>query len=120
MRVLNEVQTDGVGGGLQFVGYTGSNGWDSFYRDYLVGMGGGRITSGNSGSTEPSIYGGHLVDPVACRNDVLVATAAGAALGIVGGAIAGKGVGSALAGGAVVGTLAGLHAFSTSPNCKPK
>ena len=132
MKVLNEVQTDSVGGGLQFVAYA-----DQYEAapDWLPSAGGGWITSGSyfssgsgsSGSSSSSGgYGAHMVNPAACKIDVENAAGIGAILGaILGGVIGARGGATTAAGGALVGGFAGaglgqLYGLQSSPNCQPK
>ena len=130
MRALTEVQTDSVGGGLQFVGYTGSNGWDNFLSEIMGGMGnGGQITSGSYFSAGPSssgsssagsAYGANVVNPSACNQDVFNAGLVGAGIGGAVGAYFGRSV-PALGLGATTGALlGGFFGLKTSPNCAPK
>ena len=132
MRALTEVQTDSVGGGLQFVGYTGQS---MMTREWIASAGGGRITSGSyfssgassSGSSSSSGgYGSNLVNPAACKIEVDNAAGIGTILGaLLGGAIGARGgLPGAAAGAALVGgvghTLGEFYGLKNSPNCQPK
>ena len=122
MRALAEVQTDSVGGGLQFVGYTGSNGWDNFLSEIMGGMGnGGQITSGSyfsagPSSSEPSSssggYGSQIVDPRSC---LIQASAAAIGAGVAAGYLTKNPVGAIAAAG--IGLYAGVKFL---PACQPK
>jgi hypothetical protein len=126
MRVLNEVQTDSVGGGIQFVAYA-----DQIMaaRDWIASAGGGWITSGSyfssgsssSGSSSSSGgYGENMVNAAKCKADVESAAIIGAGIGGAIGAYFGKNV-PALGLGAIVGAgLGGFYGLKTSPNCAPK
>ena len=131
MRVLDELQTARVGGGIQFVAYA-----DQYEaaRDWIDSAGGGWITSGSIASSGSSSagsssggYGSNLVNPALCKIDVDNAGAIGSILGgLLGVAVGGARGGflGAAGGGALGGTagfgLGQLYGSQTSPNCKPK